>query len=103
MVTTGQRRGADFRANSRRDWLSSRLCQTARMARPALDIQILSPEERLDLIGELWDSLEAQDLPMSDDQRAELDRRIADVEAGGPKGSPWAEVEARIRSRVSSL
>jgi putative addiction module component (TIGR02574 family) len=73
------------------------------MAKPALDIQTLSADERLDLIGELWDSLEANDLPLSEDHRAELRRRIADVEAGGPKGAPWAEVEARIRSRTSSV
>jgi len=72
------------------------------MAKPALDISQLSPEERLSLIGELWDSLDAPQLPLSEEQRVELRRRMADVEQRGPEGSPWAEVEARIRARVPS-
>jgi putative addiction module component (TIGR02574 family) len=72
------------------------------MGRPALDIQALSPEERLDLVGELWDSLDAENLPLADEQRAELRRRMDDVELNGPRGSSWTEVEARIRARARS-
>ncbi len=68
------------------------------MARPALDIAQMTPDERLDLIGELWDSLTPADVPLSDEQRAELNRRLDRLDAEGSRGSAWSEVVARIRS-----
>jgi putative addiction module component (TIGR02574 family) len=51
------------------------------MAIPTIDeIVQLSPAERLYLIGQLWDSLEQQDLPLSQGQEAELNRRLASIE-----------------------
>jgi putative addiction module component (TIGR02574 family) len=43
----------------------------------------LSPAERLELVEELWDSLaeHAEDVPLTDEMRAELDRRLAEHEA----------------------
>lgn len=69
------------------------------MGRPALDISQLTPDERLDLIGELWDSLTPQDVPLTPEQREELRRRVDRVNADGSTGSPWPDVEARIRRR----
>jgi putative addiction module component (TIGR02574 family) len=69
------------------------------MARPAVDILALSPAERLELIGELWDSLDATDVELTPEQCAELDRRLDALEIAGPVGAPWHEVEARIRAR----
>lgn len=69
------------------------------MAKPALDILALSAEERLELIGDLWDSLDAAPVPLSAEQSAELARRVADLEQFGPTGSSWTDVEARIRTR----
>ena len=37
-----------------------------------LDISRLTPKERLDLIGELWDSLSATDVRLTPAQEAEL-------------------------------
>ncbi|MBW7850220.1 MAG: addiction module protein [Rhodospirillales bacterium] len=37
----------------------------------------LSPQERLALIADLWDSLGEEDLPLTPEQQAELDRRMA--------------------------
>ncbi len=34
----------------------------------------MTVEERLQLIGAVWDTLEATDLPFSDEERAELER-----------------------------
>jgi putative addiction module component (TIGR02574 family) len=73
--------------------------QTWRMARPALDISSLSPEERLELIGELWDSLEHEHVPLTPEQKSELNRRLDVLEQAGPRGSAWDDVEARIRAR----
>ena len=46
-----------------------------------LDISRLTPKERLDLIGELWDSLSATDVRLTPAQEAELDRRLATFDA----------------------
>jgi putative addiction module component (TIGR02574 family) len=70
------------------------------MAKPGLDIRKLTPAERLQLVEELWDSLcdEPEAVPLTDAQRAELDRRLDDLEREGPVGIPWDEVVRRIRS-----
>lgn len=60
-------------------------------------IDQLSPAERLALIGELWDSLEASQVPVTPAQREELDRRIAD----GGAGLLWAEFEAKLKQRLA--
>ena len=70
-----------------------------------LNIGELSPEERLDLLEELWDSLSGEPaaVPMTDAQREELDRRLddldADIASGRPAGIPWSEVLEQLRSR----
>lgn len=74
-----------------------------RMGRSSVDIKSLSPEERLALIEEIWDSLNPEDVPVTDAQRAELDRRSADldrdIKLGRPLGIPWEEVLRQIRER----
>lgn len=71
------------------------------MSKPDVDIASLTPEERLSLLEELWDSLASvpEVLPLTPGQRAELDRRLDDLDAEGPVGIPWDEVLRRIRSR----
>jgi putative addiction module component (TIGR02574 family) len=51
---------------------------------PTLDISRLSPKERLDLIGELWDSLAAEEVQLTPAQERELEHRIStfDDDAG---------------------
>jgi putative addiction module component (TIGR02574 family) len=71
------------------------------MSKTALNIGDLSPEERLRLIEELWDSLSEKQgtVPLTDAQREELDRRLDDLERSGPEGIPWDQVLQHIRSR----
>jgi putative addiction module component (TIGR02574 family) len=71
------------------------------MSKPNLDVAALTPEERLNLLEELWDSLAATPttIPLTEAQRAELDRRLDDLEREGPVGIPWDEVLGRIRGR----
>jgi putative addiction module component (TIGR02574 family) len=71
------------------------------MSKPALNIRDLSPEERLSLIEELWDSLneKPENVPLTTAQREELDRRLDDLERSGPDGIPWDQVMQQIRSR----
>jgi len=47
----------------------------------AFDMTRLTPRERLDLIGELWDSLAPADVRLTPAQDAELGRRMATFEA----------------------
>ena len=65
-----------------------------------LGIDRMSANERLRLIGEIWDSLSpAAQIQLTEDQRRELDRRIAAADADPSAGTPWEEVKARLRSR----
>ena len=61
----------------------------------------LPVSERLELIEQLWDSIdaEADALPLSDWQRVEIDARIDDLESGASVGAPWGEVRRRITGR----
>ena len=62
----------------------------------------LTVQQRIELIGDLWDgipdSIEA--LPVPDWHRLELDRRLAAAEADPDAGVPWEEVKARLRKKV---
>jgi len=71
------------------------------MARPSIDIAGLSPEERLRLIEDLWESLRMTRgaLPLTGAQREELDRRLDEVGGDGADGIPWDEVLREIRRR----
>jgi len=77
-----------------------RRCYAYGMRRPALDIGALTPGEQLDLLERLWDSLAPRPevAPLIEDQRAELDRRLDDLERDGPVDIPWDAVLSRIRS-----
>lgn len=59
----------------------------------------LSPEERLELIGALWDTLSDEDIAVTAEERTLLDARLADLEANPGEQSPWSEVKARLDQR----
>lgn len=63
-----------------------------------IDIQALSPAQRLELIELLWDSLSSapEAVPFTDAQRAELDRRLDELDREGPVGIPAEEVLNRL-------
>ena len=65
------------------------------------DIEMLTVKERLELIERVWDSLAMtqDDIPLTNSQRAELDRRIDELEERGPVGIPWEQVLDRIKSK----
>jgi putative addiction module component (TIGR02574 family) len=54
--------------------------------------------ERIQLVEELWESIlsQADEVPLTDAQRAEIDRRLARYEADPTTASPWDEVRARL-------
>jgi putative addiction module component (TIGR02574 family) len=69
------------------------------MAMPTdAEIDQLSPDERIRLIERLWSSFvnDPSSLPVSDAQRAELRRRLADHEANPDEARPWPEVRAEL-------
>lgn len=61
-----------------------------------LDIAHLTPKERLDLIGELWDSLTPEDVRLTPAQEAELALRMASFEADASAAVPWETIEAEF-------
>jgi putative addiction module component (TIGR02574 family) len=64
-----------------------------------IDIERLSPQERLDLIGRLWDSLDADDLPLTNAQEAELDRRLTTADADLADSVAWEALRAELAVR----
>ena len=64
-----------------------------------LDISRLTPAERLDLIGELWDSLAPGDVRLSPAQDAELALRMASFEADRKAAIAFEDVEAELDRR----
>ena len=64
-----------------------------------IDISRLTPQERLDLIGRLWDSLDANDLPLTQAQARELDWRLAQADSDLAHSVPWATVRAEVSDR----
>lgn len=65
------------------------------------DILSLSVAERIQLAEDIWDSVaEApESVPLSDDEKAELDRRLDAYHRNPAGGSPWEMVRERIRCR----
>jgi putative addiction module component (TIGR02574 family) len=59
----------------------------------------LSPRQRLDLIELLWESLDDEDVPVTDAQRAELDERIAGFDQDREHSIPWNQLKAELRQR----
>jgi len=64
---------------------------------PSIDFSHLSPQERIDLIGELCDSLDGETMPMSAALKAELDRRNASFAEERERAVPWSEFRAKLR------
>ena len=63
------------------------------------DILSLSIAERIQLVEDIWDSVaEAPDsVPLSDGEKAELDRRLDAYHQDPNAGSPWGMVRERIK------
>ncbi|NJD20731.1 MAG: addiction module protein [Gemmatimonadetes bacterium] len=64
-------------------------------------IRRLSVAERVQLAQDIWDTLEptAEDLPLTEEQEAILDRRLAEHRADPTSAIPWETVKARLESR----
>jgi putative addiction module component (TIGR02574 family) len=63
-----------------------------------VDIRELNASQRLDLIGQLWDSLSTENVPVPDWHVAEIERRLAEADASPESAIPWEEARARLRN-----
>jgi putative addiction module component (TIGR02574 family) len=70
------------------------------MAR-TIAVDDLTAQERMELIGRLWDSLDpAAAAPLTPALAAELDRREADADAAPEAGEPWPELRDQLRKKL---
>ena len=61
----------------------------------------LDTAERIKLLQDLWDEIasDPERVPVTDAQRAELERRLGDHEADPHACVAWSDVKARLRAR----
>jgi putative addiction module component (TIGR02574 family) len=61
------------------------------------ELMELSPGERLDLIGELWDSIPPEETPaLSEELRREIERRYEALVNDPTRGSTWEAARERL-------
>jgi putative addiction module component (TIGR02574 family) len=65
---------------------------------PIKELLKLSVAERIQLVEDLWDSIAAdpEGLPLSEAQREELSRRLAEHRADPTSAVSWQEVRERL-------
>lgn len=65
------------------------------------DLLHLSVAERIQLVEDLWDSIatEPEAMELTQAQKEELDRRMAEHKSDPGSAIPWEDVRARLRQR----
>jgi len=63
-------------------------------------IKRLSVAERVRLVQDIWDTLQptAEELPLTEEQRQLIDRRLEEHRHDPDSAIPWEQVKARIES-----
>lgn len=56
----------------------------------------LSAEERIKLIDEIWESLDSNQIEITQNQKSELDHRILKEERGETQYHSWDSVKAEL-------
>ena len=71
------------------------------------ELMQLSPTERLDIADKLWDSVHppgsarpGEEIAFTEEQMAEIRRRVAEHERDPSSALPWEEVRARLWARL---
>lgn len=59
----------------------------------------LTPHERLALIAQLWDSLEQDELPLTDAQKVEIENRLTSLGEDRRNGVTWETLKAELEQR----
>lgn len=65
----------------------------------------LSVEERLLLVEEIWDSIaaERESVPLTDAQRIEIRRRLAEHRAHPERAVSWEDAKSRVQARLDEM
>lgn len=66
------------------------------------ELHALPIDERIQLVEDIWDSIAADQalLPLTDEQRTELDRRLDAYESDNMRGREASEVVAALKKRL---
>ena len=66
------------------------------------DVLGLPIERRLQIVQEIWNSIvqAPEDLPLTDEERSELDRRIANAKKNPEAYKSWEEVRSRLLREI---
>ena len=65
-----------------------------------LGIDQLSPSDRIELIGKIWDSIDSNDVSSIPPWHLdELDRRMDAADANQEVGTPWEIIKARLERK----
>jgi putative addiction module component (TIGR02574 family) len=62
-------------------------------------ISRLTPDERLVLIAQLWDSLADHEVQLTAAQQAELERRLATLDHDRTQSVTWETLKAELEQR----
>jgi putative addiction module component (TIGR02574 family) len=65
----------------------------------SFDFSHLSPKQRLALIGELWESLDADSVAITPAQKDELDRRLATLDEDIKRGRDADAIRVDLAKR----
>jgi putative addiction module component (TIGR02574 family) len=65
------------------------------------EISRLTVAEKLELIGDLWDSIDHRDIALTPAQMAELDRRLETFDEDIKTAISWEEFEAKLDARTT--
>lgn len=77
------------------------LSQLSPMTSRPLPVDDLTAEERIELMGRLWDSLDpAGAAPITEALAAELDRREAEADADPEAGQSWPEIKKDLERKL---
>ena len=63
------------------------------------ELERLSSSERLELIAQLWDSLDDGQIHLSMEQQEELGRRLETLEEDKKEAVSWAELKGELERR----
>jgi putative addiction module component (TIGR02574 family) len=63
------------------------------------EISRLSPDERLALIAQLWDSLDDNQVQLTPAQQAELERRLETLDQNRAQSVTWETLKAELEQR----
>jgi len=66
------------------------------------ELTALPVEEQLLIVEELWDSISAnpENIPISEEEKAEMLRRVQEYRKDGIKGDTWDVVRKRIEAKL---